>query len=83
MTNQDEKLMTSITNSMNELDEKLCKLDSLLKPSTKDVSTKKEGHKGVKLVVYNAHEDENKGTLLQQLDEDKVIFSLSSMDAYY
>jgi len=45
MTNQDEKLMTSITNSMNELDEKLCKLDSLLKPSTKDVSTKKEGNK--------------------------------------
>jgi len=41
MINQDEELMTSITNSMNELDEKLDKLDSVINPSTAEVSTKR------------------------------------------
>jgi len=45
MTNQDEELMTSITNSMNEIDEKLGKLDSVMNLSKTEVSNKKEGNK--------------------------------------
>jgi len=43
--NEDEELMASITNSMNEIDDKLEMLDNALKPSTKEVSTKKEEDK--------------------------------------
>ena len=69
MTNQDEKLMTSITNSLNELDEKLCKLDSLLKLKTKEISTRKEGNKMKFVYETKTIKDSKKSKLIKKAKE--------------